>query len=187
MSTYKKWIFLAVLCGIVVAVLMFMTLLFILDYSQDPSDIYEKYAKQEEYTEELNVKAILCSYSEFRETWPDPLEHIPVGDDYYFDGFYAVYDGIQFMFLDDGETGIQDEYRLFGAIIEDDDCSFGRLKIGLGTKRWKVRLAYLLNYRYPYEYNGYSFGYMDGVGLDLWFRFDENNRVDRILVRKGEF
>jgi len=90
-------------------------------------------------------------------------------------------------------------------IITGEHIRFGWLDIGVGSPKWKVRLAYAIEPEYD-SYNvasrlitshrllpeeraedfslGYRIGYRDMTdnGIDVLFRFDENNRVDMMVL-----
>ena len=90
-------------------------------------------------------------------------------------------------------------------VFTDNHFRFGWLDIGVGSPKWKVRLAYAIEPEYA-SYNvasrlitshrllpeeraedfslGYRIGYRDMTddGIDVLFRFDENNRVDMMVL-----
>lgn len=90
-------------------------------------------------------------------------------------------------------------------IITGEHTRFGWLDIGVGSPKWKVKLAYAIEPEYA-SYNvtsrlitshrllpeehaedfslGYRIGYTDSsdTGLDVLFRFDENDRVDMMVL-----
>ena len=157
------------------------------DSLNNPSRRYEQYMRNSEYSKALRIEKFLCTYYEFRESWAEPLVYAPIDFETEYDGFYAIYDGIKFLFLDmdNAHSGIKDSYLLFGAIITDEKYEFGRLGIRVGTKKLKTQIAYALC---PplFETDENKLGYIDGIGLDVRFQFDKKNRVNEISIMIGE-
>ena len=95
-----------------------------------------------------------------------------------FDVLYLVYNGL------DGVTRLE----FLQIVVKTDDIHFGILKIGVGSSRARVHLAYLLDEKLSRDeitYEAHDFpGAIEGYYGDRWWRvifsYDDAGRVDKI-------
>lgn len=153
------------------------------------------YATRADYQEQLALQTFPTEYSEILEEYGEPIRienGIDEGGMPYFIAYHETLiaectAGWKFI---NHEVVILDppieEYSVVGIKIlpGGTDYRFGRGKIGIGSPRWKVKWFYRNNMRIDLRNTPLAAydEYVDGGGLYVAFHYDDDNRVDEILI-----